>query len=337
MQDSLCLKIMVFHFNVDHIMKKLEQILNQFTLFIGDKVATKTEIDKFILFVKELKTSRRVHFIYRGNSDIFKNYGIGSENISLLTNYIFCLGDKGRYFLHDKISKAENIFSFIWNRFHDKVCGLNFNSECTKERVLMFLASNPEFYQYFSDVHNKKHFDSLLQLSVKESNKVVDYYLFILHTIGKSANGMSYFLSSTTIRSVAETFKGDNNIVIYGWMPKKGANRRKIKYVEANKYHSFVKSLELPTHQVSVYPEQKEICIKCGLLPNYIIGFQHNNDFYINPNIIKEQWHDNIVYDGLDIDQKEFDDFFKKSKYKQSFIYCDGDYYLISKNGVTEV
>ena len=78
-------------------------------------------------------------------------------------------------------------------------------------------------------------------------------------------------------------------------------------------------------------------------LDGYYIVFDTKNwnteldTLYINPNILKTQWHDNIVYDGLDIDQKNFNDLLTKSKYSQSFIYYDGDYYLISENGVTGV
>ena len=196
---------------------------------------------------------------------------------------------------------------------------------------------NPEIQQYFSNEQNRKSFECISDLPIEDRKKVADYYLSILHTIGKSANGMSFFLSASKNYMVADEFKGANSIIIYGWLPQKGINNHIIKYIDVEKSSSFVKKIGLPTCNVPIYPEQREICIKCGLLPNYIIGFQHDNKFYINPNILKTQWHDNIVYDGLDIDQKNFNDLLTKSKYSQSFIYYDGDYYLISENGVTGV
>ena len=123
---------------------------------------------------------------------------------------------------------------------------------------------------------------------------------------------------------------------MYGWLPRKGLKNRIIKYNDAEINNIFIKSLNLPTYQFHIYPEQSEICIKCGLLPHYIIGFQHNKRFYINPNTLK-QWNDNIVYEGLDLDQKEFNDMFKATKLKQSFIFIDGNYYVISDKDVTVI
>ena len=304
---------------------------------MNDEVASQELRQQFLSFINHLRLSRRVRFVFRGNSNILDYYNTEVNNIPLLSQYIFCIGDKGHYFLQKKLIDFDNIFSFIWEKFHEKVCKLDFSSMQTKEQVTQFLKCNPEIPHFFSNKQNKKCFEGLSELPFMKSTKITDYYLSILHTIGKSANGESYFLSSSEKYLKADKFKGDNNIIIYGWLPRKGINKRIIKYIDVEKSSSFVKSLGLPTYKVPVYPEQNEICIKCGLLPNYIIGFQHNKNFYINPNIIKQQWHDNIVYDGLDIEQKVFNDMFTKSKYKQSYIYCDGNYYLISKNGITEV
>ena len=158
----------------------------------------------------------------------------------------------------------------------------------------------------------------------------------LFRSIGKSGNGESYFLSTSTKYSVADKFKGDNNIIIYGWLPKKGIKKCIINYQDVGKYSQFVKSMELPTHQEPIYPEQCEICIKCGLLPHFIIGFQYDNRFYINPNTLK-QWNDNIVYVGLDIGQEDFNDLFNATKLEQSFIFIDGNYYVISKESVIEI
>ena len=314
----------------------MDKIFKSLELYLDDKIATQTEIDRFILFIQKLKSSRRVRFIYRGDSNIIEQYNTDSRNMSLLAHYIFCLGNKGRYFFQNKLVGINSVFSLIWNNFHNKVCKLNFASEGTMERMSDFLNINPMFKNYFSDEHNKEHFESLSQLSIDKANEVADYYLAILHTIGKSGNSNSYFLSSSTNYLVAEEFKGDNSIIIYGWLPKKGLKDRIIKYIDVEKNSPFVKSLNLPTCQAPIYPKQNEICIKCGLLPHYIIGFQHNNRFYINPNTLR-QWNDSIVYEGLEIDQKTFNDLFNATNLRQSFIFCDGNYYLMSKQGMTAV
>ena len=316
---------------------KCGKMFKQFEFYVNDQSASQKEQQQFFSFIKSLKSSKRVRFVFRGNSNIIKYYDTDVDNIPLLSHCIFCIGDKGCYFLQKKLIDFKEIFPVIWNKFNDKVCKLNFRSEQTKQHVLHFLKCNPEIQQYFSNEQNRKSFECISDLPIEDRKKVADYYLSILHTIGKSANGKSFFLSASKNYMVADEFTGTNSIIIYGWLPKKGINNHIIKYIDVEKYSSFVKKIGLPTCNVPIYPEQREICIKCGLLPNYIIGFQHDNKFYINPNILKTQWHDNIVYDGLDIDQKNFNDLLTKSKYSQSFIYYDGDYYLISVNGVNGV
>lgn len=314
----------------------MDKILKSLELYLDDKKATQKEIDRFILFVKRLKSSRRVRFIYRGDSNIIEQYKIDSSNLPSLAINIFCLGDKGRYFFQNKLVGINSVFSLIWDKFHNKVCKLNFALDSTMECMSDFLNKNPMFNNYFSDEHNKEHFENFSQLSIDKANEVADYYLAILHTIGISGNGNSYFLSSSTNYLVADEFKGDKNIIIFGWLPKKGLKDCIIKYIDVEKNSPFVKSLNLPTCQAPIYPKQNEKCIKCGLLPHYIIGFQHNNRFYINPNTLR-QWNDSIVYEGLEIDQKTFNDLFNATNLRQSFIFCDGNYYLMSKPGMTEV
>lgn len=314
----------------------MDEILKSLELYNGANRLTQSEFNDLKLLIGKLKSSRRVRFIYRGDSNVFDQYKVDSKDVTLLAHYIFCLGAKSLCFFQNKYVDRNSIFSLIREKFHNKVCKLDFTSGGTIERVSEFLKENPMLNNYFSDESNKDHFESLSLLSVSKANKVVDYYLSILHTIGKSGNGESFFLSSSTNYLVADKFKGDNNIIIYGWLPKRGIKYRIINYKDIEKNSLFIKSLNLPTYQVPLYPEQSEICIKCGLLPQYIIGFQYGTKFYINPNTLKP-WNDDIMYDGLDIDQKEFNDLFNATKLKKSFVFCDGNYYMMSKKDITEV
>ena len=43
------------------------------------------------------------------------------------------------------------------------------------------------------------------------------------------------------------------------------------------------------------------------------------------------------MYEGLDIGQEDFNDLFNATKLNQSFIFIDGNYYVISKEGVIEI
>ena len=241
---------------------KCGKMFKQFEFYVNDQSASQKEQQQFFSFIKSLKSSKRVRFVFRGNSNIIKYYDTDVDNIPLLSHCIFCIGDKGCYFLQKKLIDFKEIFPVIWNKFNDKVCKLNFRSEQTKQHVLHFLKCNPEIQQYFSNEQNRKSFECISDLPIEDRKKVADYYLSILHTIGKSANGKSFFLSASKNYMVADEFKGTNSIIIYGWLPQKGINNHIIKDIDVEKSSSFVKKIGLPTCNVPIYPEQREICIK---------------------------------------------------------------------------
>lgn len=317
---------------------EIEESLSKLTLCDehGQNLTCRKKV-KFLQFVKQLKSSGSARFIFRGldNAHLKKQYNAGVDNISVLAQHVFLIGNKGDLFFkaHYKSQKQSNIFEFIWDILHDKVCKKDFKMSETNEHVSQFLKNNPEFKDYFSDEKNKDVFANK-ELSPEERSKVIDFYLALLHTIGKSARGdHSYFLSSSEDFSVANRFAGDG-IVLYGWIPEKDVEKRIISYEDVTKVNEFVRSLGLPTYQESVYLEQKEICLKCGLLPHFIIGFQHGNRFYINPSTLKS-WRDEMVCEGMDVDQTKFGQALSSIKntkgeeaYRRYYIFCDGTYYL---------
>lgn len=314
----------------------IENILKELTFYIGDTTLDCTERTTFFQFVHHLVSSGKARFIYRGESNLNEQFNTDTTNIRLLSDYIFVIGEKGRRFLKDHNKKYDNIFEFIWDKFHAKVCGLRFSSIETKKRVKCFLDGNQNFIEYFCDQNNHNDFISRL---AKEKKEVADYYLAILHTIGKSGNSHSYFLSSSEDISIANKFRGNDNnaIVLYGWIPKKGWKKKIISYNDMNIYDEVINQLGLPTYQTPMYMEQKEICLKCGLLPHFIIGFQHNEKFYINPNILNNEWCEDIIYNGLCVDQSHFGETFEKTNYKISYVFCNGEYNIIIDNDICNI
>lgn len=310
----------------------MDTFLKKLNLYVNADIASQAEKKSFMRFIEHLKSSKRVRFVYRGESNLHEQYNSGLENIYVLSQHIFILGEKGRIFFEEKHTRYNNSFEFIWDKFSRKVCNLNFNCGNTIKHVSDFLENNKEIKQYFLDESNKTNFINLKGLPEDKRIKLSDYYLALLHTIGKSGNSRSYFLSSSRNISIAEEFK-NNGIILYGWVPKKRLKNKTIEYKNIEEHESFIKLLGLPTYNIPVYPDQKEICIKCGMLPHFILGFQHSDKFYINPSTLKP-WKENILYDGLDIDQPLFMEKLKESNYKQSFIFCDGEYYVISNNEI---
>lgn len=314
----------------------IEKILKGLTLYKNNTKIKREDKNKFFEFIRCLKSSRKVRFIYRGESNLNEHYGTDARNISLLSQYVFMIGEKSRTFLENRCEQYDNIFEFIWDKFFNKVCKMNFESDGTRTKVEQFLNDNPELRGYFSDERNRSTFIDNNKRPIKEQKVIVDYYLALLHTIGKSGNARSYFLSSSTECSVAHEFKYKNGIILYGWIPRQGLKDKVISYEGIGECNDLIASFKLPIYQVPIYPEQKEICLKFGWLPHFIIGLQYQDRFYINPNSLK-LWCNEIVYNGLDVDQSCFMEIFNKTNYECFYLFVDGRYIVIGKGCVRDV
>lgn len=119
----------------------IEKILKTKKLFSYDDVKlTNDEKQKFFAFIKKLKGSRKVRFIFRGENRLKDQYNVDCSNIRLLAQNIFIVGEKGKSFFNDRIKKKyQDIFQFLWEQFHEKVCNLKFKSKETKKKYLNFL------------------------------------------------------------------------------------------------------------------------------------------------------------------------------------------------------
>lgn len=314
----------------------MDKIIRKLNLYINGKEISAEEQECFSSFLTHLKSSRKVCFIYRGENNLSNHYNTSLDNIPLLTQEIFLLGEKGRSFLGSP-KLYDNVFQFLWDKFNKKVCGLNFKKPNTLKHVSTFLKENPSIKNYFSDNTNRDRFVNLSELPDKEKEAIADYYLAILHTIGKSVFPKSYFLSTSKKRDVAEFFaNNEEGIILYGWIPRKGLKKNIIKGIDLEEKCKIVERHSLPTCKSSVYPDQKEICLKYGLLPLFIIGFQHQNKFYVNPATLNT-WNDDILYDGMHIDQTKFNEIFNASNYSSSFMFIDGTYYIIPNNDIRNI
>jgi hypothetical protein len=91
-----------------------------------------------------------------------------------------------------------------------------------------------------------------------------------------------------------------------------------------------------------VYPEQKEIALRCGILPHFIIGFKAGRNFYVNPAIFRSMdnmekldtfrklctFKRSIICNGLEVDQTNFEEFCRKTNFKRFYTF-DGNEYEI--------
>lgn len=326
--------------------KNLNQIIKRHNLYTIDheegnsivKLSSQNHsmLFQFLNFLSS-KNKGKFNYVFRGTSNLNAQYNVDTHNISLLSDIIFMVGEKGFAFWKDCKSDhgctllldedKDEAFEIIWDRIHNKVCNNSFNNENTRSKIDTFIRNNPSFYCYFANVNNHEHFIYTCINSHCKS-KIKDYYYSFLHTIGKSGWGKSAFLSTSTDYVQANNFKNDG-ILIYGWIPKKDLKKSTIRYQDINRNEKEIRKIGLPVYSVSVYSDQKEICLKCGFLPHFIIGFSYKNKFIVNPAIFNNQYDESTIFDGLCVDQSKFTEYLNFTNYKRSYIFYEGSFYCM--------
>ena len=243
------------------------------------EILTHAELLKLWGFLNLLIGSRYSTFIIRSesNANLKAQYNFDTEMPNLLAQCIFMAGEKGRIcwerikYLDPGDTTLDNFRSICKSLKKDIKEGCKGNSN-RSQKMQDFYSRNQKFCNDFD------YIDKLVciyeQLSINDRKRVNLYYLSIAHTINSHKyKRASCFVSTTTDSHVADQFSSD--VTIYGWVAKAQMQKRKksIEYVVTENY-SHVKRLGLPYCETPVYPEQKEIALRCGILPHFIIGFK---------------------------------------------------------------
>lgn len=306
-------------------------------------ILNSSEKELFNSFLSKFSSVHNKRIIYRGDDNLQTQYNADLNSLGDLSDRIFMVGMKSKYFLDKNeiinfLNTDEDIFEYIFERINNKICQIQCYNEQTKKRIYSFLENNPNIREYFSNPCNKKSFVKTINtLSQKEKLKAKDYYFSLFHTMGRSGNANSYFLSSSTSNKVVANFCSSQGIILVGWLPTKWFNQRSIEYNDIYNANKEIANLGLPIYHKALYPEQKEICLKCGLLPHYIMGFIVNNgndnkSFIINPAILKSMSNnrsiDDIVQNGLYInqDKENFERILSQTNYFRYYVFWDGKY-----------
>ena len=99
----------------------MDTLLKKLTLYVNADIASQIEKESFMQFIEHLKSSKRIRFIYRGESNLYEQYNSGLENISVLSQHIFILGVKARVPMEEKLKKYDkNTFSISRNSSQKK-------------------------------------------------------------------------------------------------------------------------------------------------------------------------------------------------------------------------
>lgn len=88
-----------------------------------------------------------------------------------------------------------------------------------------------------------------------------------------------------------------------------------------NKTADVIKQCGFPVVDGAVFPEQKEITLKCGLLPHFIIGYFYEGGFEVNPAIFDTQDYSHAVKEGVVVNQSSFSEKIKNMNYRSTFCF----------------
>lgn len=299
-------------------------------------------------FYNMIKWTRECSFVMRGesNENLMDQFGTDANHPDLLAQYLFMTGEKGRIcwenwkYLDPDDTRIENFEAIC------KALARYIKEGCRGEsgraqRMRDFYNRNEAFCSAFESVDGMV--SRYEKLTAKDKRRVNLYYLAIAHTINshdyRRSSGM---VSTTTDGRVAEKFTAD--VCIYGWVPRPTtscARQNTIDVVDTENT-DFLKRKGLPYYESPVYIDQKEVALRCGFLPHFIIGFMVGSKFYVNPVISRSMdkmqemksfqelnafKHQLIMY-GLDVDQTNFKEFCKMTKFKRYYTF-DGRNYEI--------
>jgi len=291
----------------------------------------------------------RKRTVYRGTSNIEmyrmdinelsqNNEHLSTNTLSRFSEKLFMIGNKSFHFLSTsntfKIEDVGNpVFEELFNRLNRIITGQSENREYI---VNTFLSQNEEIKNFFSSEEKKMDFLTKTKNLKKEEKQLVkDYYIALLHAFHYDQFPNCYMLSTSKEFNVTQKFikgkdyhkKGTEGIVIISWIPKKD-----ITSIDLNRANKKVAQLGFPSYQSSPYTNEKEICIKAGILPHFMLGYilTKEKKFIINPHLISQIKNPenikSILNSSLEINQSHFKDILNDTEYKIYFTSLGGDY-----------
>jgi hypothetical protein len=254
----------------------------------------------FILYLQSQDGNTRI--IYRG-----ENYNNLKEKLNLsgpsdyakLSQFLFLIGDKARTYrklYNEKIVKRSKVYpvdciteEFLL-RIFEKINSILKRTD--NLRIKDFINSNKDFCEYFSNTRNKLDFSGQILALALDSDKIYerDYYLYLLHQIGKiGLYYNSFFVSNSIDIRVALNFANSrranpsDGIIIVSWVNSYQQLNFSLKNNISVKLND--RKTGLPIYQSAFYDNQKERLLKGGLFPHYILGYFKisTNEFEINP------------------------------------------------------
>ena len=288
------------------------------------------------------------HVIFRGDkkTHLQRVYGVsGTWSPIAFNDAIFFFGGKSTLFsLSPEIrQQALNIatenndtFSRLFKMIRELL--LNPKSRDVRDIVDKLMLRDGPLVSFFLQADNEKQLlEATSKLSSVQKLRLRDNYLLLLHHIGAGAYYSETFMLSTTesfVRACNFAFGGktavpsaqtQDAIVIMGWVPKELENVVKTMHSTDFRPGGLGHVTSLPLYRTPLYPFEREITLKGGLFPHYILGYLHweNGEeiFEVNPSLfdVDERW------DGreLPVDQSSWEERIRTTEFGAYFRFID--------------
>jgi hypothetical protein len=319
-------------------MTSLLNKLSCLTLKNEGEVLSSSDKDKFDKFMSNLIPCHDKHIIYRGESlaNLKRQFNVDNENS--LAKFIFMVGEKSKSFLNQSIlmpfeDTSKRNFGKILTELGKVLLNSSKGSKGRVKRMTRFIDQNGSFYNAVTNCEQRDRLLITYEHLTNKAREIINlFYLVLLHTINSSSyKTNSKSLSTSISLNVANQFSKD--ILLVGWYPTAGTFEHNGGIVINDNIGDNYKGIPLCK---PVYKSQREISLRYGFLPHFIIGFLFKNkrEFYVNPTIfslkypLKKGYLKKIVGEGLPVDQSYFDDLCRHTAYRYYFTRCNGHYEL---------
>lgn len=269
----------------------------------------------FLLTQLDLMRLREIRTLYRGDS--LKNlceklnveYNNGNPNVKDIIDRLFMVGEKAvRYYTDNENFRIEDVDEYVFNKIMEY---FKSSLKAKNTNTIYFFERNKTLNEFFSDKNNKEIFLEIIRNADRNERMFIrNYYLTLLHQLAAiNYKRKSHFVSTSKDYKIAEKFANYNSdghtIILHCWQPIK-------------KERQTIKKYNLPSYSFGPYDYQKEFSVLGGILPHYISGLEikASNDFYPNPNIFRQEITNETFLNGLEIDQRNFQNIIRMTNYK---------------------
>lgn len=323
-------------------MKKFDIIPNYYayTLKLNGRKLSAAQTKTFFNCVNKINRNND-KFVYRGDNKTKLSivYGINKANFNdNFRDAIFVLGAKANMFFNthlpgmntiDIAHAGGNEFRLLFQML-SRLLNKEFPFSTVRNAINRFRRDEVNISAFFRNEANETFFvDTISSLPFSQKIIVRDYYLALLHHISKSEYYNSSFLLSTTIDFLQankfayrkESEDSNDAIILFGWIPKNYNGVLNVPDTRILKSKIDFHTFALPIYEMGFFPYQKEVTLKGGLLPHYMLGYLHNTNgekvFEINPALLKTDDSWNGV--ELPIDQGSFQERIQQTAFGRYF------------------